>query len=115
MPGAPKSPDGLLVGPPHLGNGYAAIFTLVASLTPASVNTIVTAEQTFNPAAFAGLQSTDFVILLNAPARTNSTLIGSCRVSATGTVAINYVNPTAGALTPPAGNYTFLVVRPDVG
>ncbi len=111
----PKSPDGIAIGPAHIATGLAAVFTVTASLTPSAVATIVTAEQTFNPAALAGLQSTDYVVLINAPARTNSILIGSVRVSATGTVAINYVNPTAGSLTPPAGNYTFLVIRPDVG
>lgn len=107
----PLSPDGIAVGPPHASAQIAAIFTVAASLTPASVGAAATAEQTFNPGAFAGILATDNVMLLTAPARTNSILIGSCRVSALGTIAVNYVNPTAGALTPPAGTYAFMVLR----
>lgn len=109
----PKSSDGISIGPPHVATALAAVFAVSASLTPASVTTVTTSEQTFNPAAFAGIQAGDYVVLVNAPARTNSVLIGSCRVSAAGTVAINYVNPTGGNLTPPAGTYTFLVFRTE--
>jgi hypothetical protein len=67
------------------------------SLTPASVATIVVAEQTFT---VTGLTTADKVIV-NAGAR----------VSAADTLAIRFVNPTAGSLTPTAGVYTVLAFR----
>lgn len=102
-------PDSLLVGPPGIGSPYDAIFTVSASLTPASVATVATAEQTFT---VNGIQATDLTLLASYPARTNSVAPVECRASAANTIAITYVNPTAGNLTPPAGTYSFLVVRP---
>lgn len=103
-------PESLLVGLRGVAQPFDSIFVQTVSITPASVANAVTAEQTFS--TFTKLKAaTDFAVLVNAPARTNSTLIGSVRVSADSTLAVNYVNPTAGALTPPSGNYTILVFR----
>ena len=41
----------------------------------------------------------------------NATGIGGFRVSAANTLAIQYINPTAGALTPGAGTYNILAFR----
>jgi hypothetical protein len=77
------------------------------SLTPASVATIVVAEQTFT---VTGLTTADKVIV-NPPAISNATGIAGARVSAADTLAIRFVNPTAGALTPTAGIYTVVAIR----
>lgn len=77
------------------------------SITPASVATAVVAEQTFT---VVGVKTTDRVIV-NPPAVANNIGIAGCRVSAADTVAIRFVNPTAGALTPTAGVYEFICLR----
>jgi hypothetical protein len=71
------------------------------SLTPASVATIVVAEQTFT---VTGLTTADKVVV-NPPAIANATGIAGARVSAADTLAIRFVNPTAGSLTPTAGAF----------
>lgn len=80
---------------------------LSLSLTPASVATIVAAKQTFT---VSGLLTTDHVIPLSNPI-TNAVAITTAEVSAADTLRVTFVNPTAGALTPTAGVYTFLVIR----
>lgn len=77
------------------------------TITPASVATIVCAEQTFT---VTGLKTTDAVFV--SPAATgNATSMTQARVSAANTLALMYCNPTAGALTPGAGTYKIISVR----
>lgn len=102
-------PDGLAIGPPHLATPFKAVMVLSASLTPSSVATITTAEQT---GTVTGLVAGDYVTIVDSPARTNAVMWGNARVSAANEISITYVNPTAGSLTPPAGTYKFLVFRP---
>lgn len=84
---------------------------VVASLTidVASVSTITTAEQTFT---LKGLQVGDLVFTAK-PSSTTGVVIGSARVSAADTIAIQFVNPTAGSVNPAEETYLVLVVRPD--
>jgi len=103
-------PDSLLVGPRGVGQPFDAILYYTVSVTPASVGAASTAEQAVT---VNGVLATDIVQLAGYPARTNSTAPVDCRVSAANTVQVQYVNPTAGALTPPSGNYSFLVLRPS--
>lgn len=77
------------------------------SITPASVAAAVVVEQTFT---VVGLKTTDRVFV-NPPATANNIGITASRVSAADTVAIRFVNPTAGALTPTAGVYEFIAFR----
>lgn len=77
------------------------------ALTPASVATIVAAEQNFT---VTGLTTADKVIV-NPAATGNATALCSARVSAANTLTLAYVNPTAGALTPGAGTYTIIAIR----
>lgn len=79
----------------------------VPSLTPTSVAAATVAQQTFS---VPGLAVEDIVVV-NGPAPGNATGIANVRVSATDTLAIAFVNPTAGALVPTAGVYTVLAVR----
>ena len=56
-------------------------------------------------------RSGDFVSISSAVSTGNATAIAGCRVSAANTLAIRYINPTAGALTPAADTYLVLVAR----
>lgn len=89
------------------GNAYG-IYLISASLTPAAIATITTAEQTFT---VTGLKVGDHVVV-NPPSITAGTGIAAARVSAANTLAITFVNPTVGSLTPAAGTYTIVVTRP---
>lgn len=92
-----------------LGGGTALTKAVVytPTLTPASVAAAVVAEQTFT---VTGLTTADKVEV-NPPAIGNATGIAGVRVSAADTLAIRFVNPTAGALTPTSGVYTVLAFR----
>ena len=72
-------------------------------IDPASVATITTAEQTFT---VPGLEVTD-VVFVNKPTLTAGLGIAGARVSAADTLAITFVNPTAGAID--AASQTYLV------
>ena len=99
----------LQVGPDGRQIAKLSIFTI--ALTPAIVATITTAEQTFAVPAVEGLAVGD-VVLVQKP--TSQAGLGICgaRVSAANTLAITWVNPTAGGLTPTAGEvYTVVQIR----
>ena len=78
------------------------------SVTPSSVAAATAAEQ---DVTVTGVAVGDFVNV-NPAATGNATAVGSCRVKSANTVAIQYINPTAGALTPGSGTYYFHVIRP---
>jgi hypothetical protein len=86
------------------GNGGAL---LSKSLTPVSVAAASAAEQNFT---IAGLKTSDIIVPLSNSTGNNTALV-SARVSAANTLTCKFVNPTAGALTPGAGTYNFLVLR----
>lgn len=77
------------------------------SLTPASVGAATCDEQTF---AVPGLLVGDSVDI-SPPSITAGVAPTCCRVSAANTLAVTFVNPTAGALVPAAGVYRIKVVR----
>jgi hypothetical protein len=100
----------LLSTPLTIGSGgtpltKAVVFT--PSITPASVAAATVAEQTFT---VTGLTTADKVIV-NPPAIGNATGIAGARVSAADTLALRFVNPTAGALTPTSGTYAVIAIR----
>lgn len=77
------------------------------SLTPVSVATVATVEQTFTvPGLLVGDQVT-----VSPPGITAGVAPVCARVSATNTLAITFINSTAGALVPAAGVYRITVVR----
>lgn len=80
---------------------------VTATITPASVATITAVEQTFT---VTGATTKD-AVFVTPPGHTVGVTIGACRVTAANTVAVCWVNPTAGSLTPPAGDYKFTLVR----
>jgi hypothetical protein len=77
------------------------------TITPAATAGAVSAEQTFT---VTGLRTTDKVIV-NPFAPSNSVNVGGVRVSAANTLAVNFTNPTAGALTYPAGAWQVIAVE----
>jgi hypothetical protein len=77
------------------------------TITAASVGAATVAEQTFT---VTGLTTADKVVV-NPAAIANATGIVGARASAADTLAVRFVNPTAGALTPTAGTWTILAFR----
>lgn len=84
----------------------------VASLTidVAAVSTITTAEQTFT---LLGAKVGDFV-MVSKPSSTTGVVVGSARISAADTIAIQFVNPTAGSVNPASETYLVFWCRPEV-
>ena len=88
------------------GNVFSATVVDV-TWTPTAVSTITAPSQTV---AVPGVKVGDFVYV-TPPGQTAGVTIGSCRASADNTVSVQFVNPTAGPVTPAAGLHKFLVVR----
>lgn len=80
---------------------------LSVSLTPASVAAATSAYQNLT---VAGLKAGTSIICMTNPIA-NSVSLVSARCTANDTLALQFANPTAGALTPTAGVYTFLLVK----
>jgi len=84
------------------------LLLIQATLSPAQVNTITAPEQTFT---VPGLLVGDFVYVIKPTAQAGLGIAGA-RVSAANTLGITFVNPTAGNITPTAGEvYTIIVAR----
>lgn len=97
---------GLIVGA-STDTAITKVKKYTQTITPASVATATVAEQTFT---VTGLTTADTVIV-NAGAIANAVAIGNVRVSAANTLAVQFCNPTAGALTPTAGTWTIIAFR----
>ena len=93
-------PNGLALG----GGSTITVFRQAsAAVTPVQVNAGTCAEQTFSPGAFSLFTTTDIVyISFNGGIATLAFPVNA-RISAPGTVAVSYCNPTGGNITP-AGN-----------
>lgn len=89
------------------GTPITKIVVYTPTLTPASVAAATVAEQTFT---VTGLTTAD-TVSVNCPSIANATGIAGVRVSAADTLAIRFVNPTAGALTPTSGVYRIIAHR----
>lgn len=92
-----------------IAGNVASISVIDVSLTPAEVATIVAPAQTFT---VPGLKTTD-AVMVNPPSQTAGVAIANCCVSAADTLSIQFVNPTAGALTPAAGTHRVTVFRAE--
>jgi hypothetical protein len=79
------------------------------SLTPAAVLTVTAPVQNF-AATGIGLLTTDSVVV-TPPGATAGVAQAAAWVSAADQLSIQFVNPTAGSLTPPAGTYLVDVFR----
>lgn len=98
-------PGGLKLGRSGTAITQARVFS--QTITPASVAAATVAEQTFT---VTGLTTADKVVV-NPAAIANAVGIVGARVSAADTLAVRFVNPTAGALVPTAGSWTILAFR----
>jgi hypothetical protein len=77
------------------------------TIDAASVAANTSAEQTFT---VNGLKTTDCVVV-NKPSLDAGLAIGNCRVSAANTLAITYINTTAGAINPASEVYKVVAIR----
>lgn len=95
-----------------IGNIYAMkAFTFGDAKTWDAVATITTAEQTVT---VPGLRVGDFV-RVEKPTEQAGLGIGNARVSADNTLAIQFINPTAGNVTPTALEvWRGLLFRPEL-
>lgn len=81
------------------------------SLTPTAVATITSPVQNY-AAVGIGLLTTDTVFVNYSSALTpNNAAIANAYVSAADQLSIQWTNPTAGSVTPPAGVYYVTVFR----
>jgi hypothetical protein len=95
-------------------NPAAPLVVYTQALTPVSVAANTAAEQTFT---VTGLIS-GTPVWVNKPSATTGLGIAGVRVSATNTLAINYINTTAAAIIPPVEAYVignFQVPAPGAG
>ena len=79
------------------------------SLTPSAVSTVTAPIQNF-AATGIGLLTSDSVVV-TPPGATAGVAQAAAWVSAADQLSIQFVNPTAGSLTPPAGVYLVDVFR----
>lgn len=93
--------DGLLI--------KATVIVFQVSLTPASVATIVCAEQALT---ITGILAGDILAYAaNSVAMATAVSAAAGHVSAANTIALAYCNPTAGALVPTPGTYNAVILR----
>lgn len=83
--------------------------TFAISLTPTAVSTITAPVQNFANTGI-GLLTTD-AVLVTPPGTTAGVAQAAAYVSAADQLSIQFVNPTGGSLTPPAGTYLVTVFR----
>lgn len=93
-----------------IGGNMFAMCAVSATVDVASVSAITTAEQSFTvPGVLLG----DIIVVIPASTLNTGLGISHARPTAADTVAIRFVNPTAGAIDPASATYTFLVFRPE--
>lgn len=95
------------------------IQTIAVSLTPLSVATITTAEQSFGSngvsqvTAATGIKAGDVIIGVNPPGMTAGVVVANARVDPAidDKFFLEFVNPTAGSVVPLTGLYLLTVAR----
>lgn len=86
------------------------LFAVTVTFDPAAVATITVAEQTMTvPGVLVG----DIVVAWQKPSTTTGVGVVNARVSAANTLALAFVNPTAGSVNPASESWTFLIARPE--
>lgn len=86
------------------------VFAVSVTWDPAAVATITTAEQTVT---VTGVKVGDIVLAYNKPTNTTGAMPVNARVSAADTIAVTFVNPTAGSVNPASESWTFVIGRPE--
>lgn len=92
-----------------IGGNVRSMGVITATLDPASVAAATSAEQTFT---VPGLKVGD-AVYVNKPTATAGVGIVNARVSAANTLALTFMNATAGAVDPASEVYTILYFRTD--
>lgn len=90
------------------GTDFSLVKAYTATINPASIAAATSAEQTFS---VPGLAVGDIPVVIK-PSATAGVGIVNARVSATDTLALTFMNATAGALDPASESYTVLAFRP---
>lgn len=98
------------------------IQTIAVNLTPLSVATITTAEQSFGlngvsqVTAATGIKAGDVIMGFSPPGVTTGVVATNARVdpAVDDKFYLEFVNPTAGAVVPLTGLYILHVARPNV-
>lgn len=93
--------------------------TIAVSLTPVSVATITTAEQSFGlngvtqATAATGIKAGDVIIGVSPPGMQTGVVVANGRVdpAVDDKFYLQFVNPTAGGVVPTAGLYLLTVAR----
>lgn len=98
---------GLLYQPPLTAKWMPR--AVVVDVTPASVGSATVAEETYT---VSGATTKD-AVFVSPSGLTAGVGPAYARVTAADTVAIGWNNPTAGALTPAAGAYKFILIRAE--
>lgn len=80
---------------------------VTVTLTPAAVGAATVADQNVT---IAGVEVGDIIIPVQDPI-INAVALTKAKCATAGTVALTFVNPTAGSLTPASGSYTFLIIK----
>lgn len=90
----------------------ATVQTIAVSMTPAGTLTITCAEQTFSGLG-TGILPGDVLLAVNPPSTTAGLAQAQFRVdtAVADKFYVAWVNPTAGTLTAPSGNYLLTVGR----
>ena len=95
------------------------IQTIGVSMTPLSVATITTAEQSFGAngvsqvTAATGILAGDVILGISPPGMTTGVILGNARVdtAVNDKFYVQFVNPTAGGVVPLTGIYLITVAR----
>lgn len=91
-----------------------SVFGFTVALTPAATAAASAVEQAFTVTSSlppgAKLKSSDLVSV-TGPGSGNNVALGGSRVNASGQLVIQFINPTAGALTHAAGTFSVKVAR----
>lgn len=80
---------------------------VAVTLTPAAVAAATVVDQNLT---VTGVEVGDIVICVQNPIA-NATGLLQCKCATAGTLALTFINPTAGSLTPTTGSYVFLVFK----
>lgn len=90
-----------------LRDRFAKVATYSKVINPAVVNANTTREQTFT---VTGLSTTD-IVCVNKPSHQAGMALVGFRVSAKNTIALTFMNATAGNIDPVSETYTIIAIR----
>lgn len=90
-----------------LRDSFAKVQTYSVTINPTSVSANTTSEQTFT---VTGLSTTD-IVFVNKPTHQAGMALVGYRVSAKDTIALTFMNTTAGSIDPANETYTIVAIR----